>query len=41
MISEFRKFLTTVGLAIGCFVILGRQLTDEIKIESASYFQVI
>lgn len=31
MISELNKFLFTFGLAIGCFIIVGRQLTEEIK----------
>lgn len=38
MFSEFRKFMLTFGLAIGCFIIVGRQLNGEIKNEAASYF---
>lgn len=41
MISELNKFLFTFGLAIGTFIIVGRQLTEEIKLEPASYFKVI
>ena len=41
MISEFKKFIITFGLLIGLFIIIGRQLTSELKINEASFFQII
>ena len=41
MISELKKFLITFGLPLGLFIIIGRQLNSELKIEAASFFQII
>lgn len=41
MISELRKFIITFGLLIVAFIIVGRQLNREIKIEESSFFQII
>ena len=36
MISEFKKFMITFGLMIGLFIIIGRQLSSELKIEQVT-----
>jgi len=41
MISELRKFLITFGLLIGLFIIIGRQLSSELKVKEASFFQIV
>ena len=41
MISELKKFLITFGLPLGLFIIIGRQLNSELKIEPASFFKII
>ena len=41
MISELRKFIITFGLLIAAFVIVGRQLNQEIKIKESSFYQII
>jgi hypothetical protein len=41
MISELRKFIITFGLLIIAFIIVGRQLNREIKMEESSFFQII
>jgi len=38
MISELRKFIITFGLLIIAFIIVGRQLNREIKMEESSFF---
>ena len=38
MISEFKKFIITFGLMIGLFIIIGRQLSTELKVEQVSFF---
>lgn len=40
MTEELKKFFITFGLAIGGFIVLGRQLNQEIKVEYASFFRI-
>lgn len=41
MISEMQKFLVTFGMLIGGFIIVGRQLNEELKQNESSFFQII
>ena len=41
MTDELQKFFITFGLAIGGFIVLGRQLNAEIKVEYASFFRIM
>jgi len=41
MISELKKFITTFGLPLGLFIIIGIQLNDQLKAEQDSFFQTI
>lgn len=41
MISELKKFIITFGLLIGLFIIIGRQLTSELKVNNSSFFQIV
>jgi len=41
MISELQKFITTFGLMIIIFIIVGRLLNAEFKTEESSIFQIV
>jgi hypothetical protein len=41
MISELQKFITTFGLMIVIFIIVGRLLNAEFKTEESSIFQIV
>jgi hypothetical protein len=41
MVHEFEKFITTFGLLIGLFIIVGMQLSTELKVEETSVFQTV
>ena len=41
MVNELQKFIITFGMLIGGFVIVGRQLNEELKVEESSFFQII
>ena len=41
MVTELQKFVITFGMLIGGFIIVGRQLNEELKVEESSFFQII
>lgn len=41
MIGEMQKFLITFGMLLGGFIIVGRQLNEELKANESSFFQII
>ena len=41
MMDEFKKFIITFGLLIGLFIVVGMQLTKELKQKDSSVFQII
>jgi hypothetical protein len=41
MINELNKFIITFGMLIGGFIIVGRQLNEELKEKKSSFFQII
>ena len=41
MMDEFKKFMITFGLLIGLFIIVGMQLTKELKRNESSVFQIV
>jgi len=41
MMNELQKFITTFGMLIGGFIIVGRQLNEELKTKESSFFQII
>lgn len=41
MIHELKQFLFTFGLVLITFIIVGRQLNGEFKLEESSIYQII
>ena len=40
MMNEFFRFFSTFGLIIGLFLLIGRMLSSELKMETASFFVI-
>ena len=41
MVTELQKFVITFGMLIGGFIVVGRQLNEEIKTTPSSFYQII